>query len=83
MYVKMRTAQTDEKRVGYMYITPRTLLGIIRLSQALARINFRNEVDMLDINESIRLIEASRSSIIEEGNTDNDPLKGNIAIEFL
>ena len=38
-----------------MYVTPRTLLAIIRLSQALAKLNFRNEVSMSDVDESLKL----------------------------
>ena len=46
-----------------MYITPRTLLGIIRLSQALAKLNFREEVTQTDIDESLRLMDFSFRSL--------------------
>jgi len=49
-----------------MYITPRTLLGIIRIAQAMARIGFREFVCKEDIDEALRLMEKCRSSIIEE-----------------
>ena len=42
-----------------MYVTPRTLLAIIRLSQALAKLNFRNEVSMSDVDESLKLMDFS------------------------
>lgn len=42
-----------------MYVTPRTLLGIIRLSQANAKLNFRNEVTMNDVDESLKLMDFS------------------------
>ena len=48
---------------SYMYITPRTLLGIIRLSQALAKLNFRNEVTQKDVDESLRLMDYSFQSL--------------------
>ena len=51
-----------------MYITPRTLLGIIRLSQALAKLNFREEVTQNDVDESLRLMDFSfRSLRMNEG----------------
>ena len=48
---------------SYMYITPRTLLGIIRLSQALAKLNFREEVTQKDVDESLRLMDFSFQSL--------------------
>ena len=48
---------------SYMYITPRTLLGIIRLSQALAKPNFRDEVSQKDVDESLRLMDFSFQSL--------------------
>ena len=44
---------------SYMYVTPRTLLGIIRISQAYAKLNFRNEVTMNDVDESLKLMDYS------------------------
>lgn len=44
-------------------MTPRTLLGIIRLSQSLAKLNFRSEVTMSDIDESLRLMDFSFRSL--------------------
>ena len=53
---------------SYMYITPRTLLGIIRLSQALAKINFRDQVVQGDVDESLRLMDFSfRTLRMSEG----------------
>ena len=46
-----------------MYVTPRTLLAIIRLSQALAKLNFRNEVTMSDVDESLKLMGFSYRSL--------------------
>ena len=46
-----------------MYISPRTLLGIIRLSQAFAKINFRGEVNMNDVDESLKLMDFSIRSL--------------------
>ena len=46
-----------------MYVTPRTLLGIIRLSQSLAKLNFRHEVTMNDVDESLKLMDYSFRSL--------------------
>ena len=46
-----------------MYVTPRTLLGIIRLSQAMAKLNFRDEVTMNDVDESLKLMDFSFRSL--------------------
>ena len=48
---------------SYMYVTPRTLLGIIRLSQAMAKLNFRNVVTMNDVDESLKLMDFSFRSL--------------------
>eukprot|EP00930_Biecheleria_cincta_P071286 TRINITY_DN587_c0_g2_i2.p1 TRINITY_DN587_c0_g2~~TRINITY_DN587_c0_g2_i2.p1 ORF type:complete len:794 (-),score=171.86 TRINITY_DN587_c0_g2_i2:198-2579(-) len=63
-YVSMRD---DEKREGIeskkSYTTPRTLLAIMRLSQACARARFSNRVERQDFDEAMRLIKASKESI--------------------
>jgi len=46
-----------------MYVTPRTLLAIIRLSQAMAKLSFRNEVRQSDVDEAIRLMDFSIRSL--------------------
>jgi DNA replication licensing factor MCM7 len=46
-----------------MYVTPRTLLGIIRLAQALAKLAFRNEVVQADVDEALKLMDFSIRSL--------------------
>ena len=48
---------------SYMYVTPRTLLGIIRLAQALAKLAFRNEVVQADVDEALKLMDFSIRSL--------------------
>lgn len=55
-----------------MYVTPRTLLGIIRLSQAFAKLNFRNEVTMNDIDESLKLMDFSIRSLRRQTGKENE-----------
>lgn len=65
----MRKLQRDSNNDKYSYVTPRTLLAIIRLAQALARLRLADEVAQIDVDEAIRLIEASKSSIEEDETT--------------
>lgn len=69
-YVQLRA---DEERITLNkqkeYTTPRTLLSILRLSQALARISFRNRVKESDVEEAIRLITQSKLSLDEDSST--------------
>merc|ERR1712241_970240 len=63
-YVSMRD---DEKRSDVdsrkSYTTPRTLLAILRLSQAHARARFSEKVEQQDFDEAMRLLKASKESV--------------------
>jgi DNA replication licensing factor MCM7 len=63
-YVSMRD---DEKRSEVdsrkSYTTPRTLLALLRLSQAHARTRFSNRVELQDFEEAMRLMKASKESV--------------------
>ena len=67
-YVRMRDQQQRAEKKGkqFTHTTPRTLLGVVRLAQALARLRFSNVVSQDDVNEALRLVEASKESL----NTD-------------
>ena len=65
-YVNERRKQYDITKEGYQYITPRTLLAILRLSQAVAKLRFGDEVEQKDVDEALRLIEVSRNSIFDD-----------------
>merc|ERR1711920_755841 len=63
-YVSIR----DEEQKGELdhrksYTTPRTLLAILRLSQAHARARFSNKVERQDFEEAMRLMQASKESV--------------------
>eukprot|EP00485_Elphidium_margaritaceum_P009844 CAMPEP_0202685544 /NCGR_PEP_ID=MMETSP1385-20130828/1337_1 /ASSEMBLY_ACC=CAM_ASM_000861 /TAXON_ID=933848 /ORGANISM="Elphidium margaritaceum" /LENGTH=722 /DNA_ID=CAMNT_0049339921 /DNA_START=95 /DNA_END=2260 /DNA_ORIENTATION=+ len=67
-YVSMRKQSLDQngqydsrKIVG----TPRALLSILRLSQALARIRFSNQVAQTDVHEAMRLIKMAKHSTLQ------------------
>lgn len=67
-YVRLRESQRRAEKRGkqFAHTTPRTLLGVVRLAQALARLRFSNTVVQEDVDEALRLIEASKDSL----NTD-------------
>ncbi|KAF3016185.1 Mcm2-7 hexameric complex component [Neopestalotiopsis sp. 37M] len=64
-YVRLRKAQkaAESKGQNFAHTTPRTLLGVVRLAQALARLRFADSVDQDDVDEALRLIEASKESL--------------------
>jgi len=48
------------------FCTARMLLSILRLSQGLARLSFRNQVERDDVEEAMRLLSASRDSHLDD-----------------
>lgn len=67
-YVRLRQQQKRDEmnRKQFAYTSPRTLLGILRLSQALARLRFADEVITDDVDEALRLVEVSKASLYED-----------------
>ena len=63
-YVHMRN-RADET-ADFQYTCARTLLSVVRLSTALARLRFADQVENFDVDEALRLIEVSKSSLIDE-----------------
>ena len=61
-YVKIRQLEASAPD-QYSYTTARTLLSILRLSQSLARLAMRNVVTQDDVDEAIRLLDVSQSSL--------------------
>ena len=67
-YVQLRRIEHEKRRNKenlFTYTTPRCLLGVFRLAQALARIKLNDTVAIEDINEALRLMEVSKSSLLE------------------
>ena len=63
-YVEKRKFQREgSKDASYMYVTPRTLLAIIRLAQSMAKLNFRNVVKQTDVDEALHLMDFSIRSL--------------------
>jgi DNA replication licensing factor MCM7 len=64
-YIEMRKEARNNKQIG-TFTSPRTLLAILRLSTALARLRLADVVEQGDVNEAIRLIEMSKDSLNKE-----------------
>ena len=73
-YVRMRQQQKRDEggKKQFTHTSPRTLLGILRLSQALARLRFSAQVVTDDVDEALRLIEVSKASLYNESRTGGD-----------
>jgi len=67
-YVRMRQQQKRDEgtKKTFTHTSTRTLLGVLRLSQALARLRFANEVITDDVDEALRLVEVSKASLYED-----------------
>lgn len=65
-YVKLRhqTKDDEERGMAYTYTSARTLLGVLRMSQALARLRFSAQVEIGDVDEALRLLDVSKSSLV-------------------
>ncbi|KIW26387.1 uncharacterized protein PV07_09486 [Cladophialophora immunda] len=73
-YVRMRQQQKRDEgsKKQFTHTSPRTLLGVLRLSQALARLRFSNEVVNEDVDEALRLIEVSKASLYHDQRAHGD-----------
>ncbi|KAK3747492.1 hypothetical protein QZH41_011365, partial [Actinostola sp. cb2023] len=66
-YVEMRKdARTSHDTT---FTSPRTLLAVLRLSTALARLRLADVVEREDVNEAMRLIEMSKASLNDDEGT--------------
>ncbi|KAI7973427.1 hypothetical protein EIK77_008336 [Talaromyces pinophilus] len=73
-YVRMRRQQKKDEanKRQFSHVTPRTLLGVVRLSQALARLRFSDTVVTDDVDEALRLVEVSKASLDNEQRGEGD-----------
>ncbi|CAI2386669.1 unnamed protein product [Moneuplotes crassus] len=67
---KQKISSRDNYKNSNNYITPRTLLGIIRISQAVAKIRQSTTVSQDDVEEALRLMESARESVDKEKDKD-------------
>lgn len=69
-YIEMRREARNNKHLA-TFTSPRTLLAILRLSTALAKLRLADQVEQADIDEAIRLIEMSKYSLSAEGYSEH------------
>lgn len=67
---KLSTRNGDTYQKSNHYITPRTLLGIIRISQGLAKLRESKTISQDDVEEALRILESARHSVDKETNDD-------------
>jgi DNA replication licensing factor MCM7 len=67
-YVRLRKVSQDEEqqKKSHTYTSPRTLLGVLRLAQALARMRFSPEVAHPDVDEALRLMDVSKKTLDDD-----------------
>lgn len=72
-YVRLRQVQKiqEDQKKTHTYTSARTLLGVLRLAQALARLRFADEVDESDINEALRLMAKSKESLQDDADDED------------
>jgi DNA replication licensing factor MCM7 len=71
-YVRLRKLSKDESNKTSTYTSARTLLGVLRLAQALARLRLADTVLHADVDEALRLMECSKDSLKDEDEDAQD-----------
>ncbi|KAF9320739.1 Mcm2-7 hexameric complex component [Podila horticola] len=73
-YVQSRQNGKAERENGqeFTYVSARTLLGVLRLAQALARLRFSDVVTVEDVNEALRLVDVSKASLYDHQESGQD-----------
>lgn len=69
-YIRLRQDSKREmdSKFSFGQATPRTLLGIVRLAQALAKLRLMDVVEKEDVEEALRLIKVSKESLYQDNN---------------
>ncbi|KPI45949.1 DNA replication licensing factor mcm7 [Cyphellophora attinorum] len=75
-YVRLRQQQKHAEssanpKKQFTHVSLRTLLGLMRLSQALARLRFASEVVNEDVDEALRLVDVSKASLYADQRNKN------------
>jgi DNA replication licensing factor MCM7 len=76
-YVRLRKQAKSDEHQNNTYTSARTLLAVLRLSQALSRLRMVDLVEIADVDEALRLMQASKESLIDDeekaGEADQSP----------
>lgn len=83
-YVTLRKESKDEEaqKKSHTYTSARTLLGVLRLAQALARLRFSPVVTQEDVGEALRLMEVSKKSLAEDDEESHDHDRSDVSKVF-
>ncbi|KAI0333619.1 MCM-domain-containing protein [Cubamyces sp. BRFM 1775] len=83
-YVRLRKVSKDDEaqKKSHTYTSARTLLGVLRLAQALARLRFSNEVAHADVDEALRLMEVSKRSLADDEDEAHDHDRSDVSKIF-
>lgn len=83
-YVRLRKVSKDEaeQNKSHTYTSARTLLGVLRLAQALARLRWADVVEHSDVDEALRLMECSKESLQDEDDKEHELDKSPISQIF-
>ncbi|KAI0664752.1 MCM-domain-containing protein [Cubamyces menziesii] len=83
-YVRLRKVSKDDEaqKKSHTYTSARTLLGVLRLAQALARLRFSNEVAHADVDEALRLMEVSKRSLDDDEDEAHDHDRSDVSKIF-
>ena len=79
-YAELRQEEAEVGDQAHSYTTARTLLSILRLAEALARLRFAPQVAQSDVDEALRLMKMSKASLLDEtaksrkGGPGGDPI---------
>ena len=83
-YVRLRKVAKDAEaeNKSHSYTSARTLLGVLRLAQALARLRWADVVERSDVDEALRLMECSKESLVDEEDREVEPDKSAVSRIF-
>ncbi|KAG9318608.1 minichromosome maintenance protein mcm7p [Chiua virens] len=83
-YVRLRKVSKDEaaQKKSHTYTSARTLLGVLRLAQALARLRFADTVEHGDVDEALRLMECSKETLEDDEDKEYEPDRSVISQVF-
>lgn len=83
-YVRLRkiSKEEEEQNKSHTYTSARTLLGVLRLAQALARLRFSDTVAHADVDEALRLMDVSKESLQEDADKEYEADKSAVSQIF-
>ncbi|CCL99994.1 uncharacterized protein FIBRA_02019 [Fibroporia radiculosa] len=83
-YVRLRKLSKDdeEQKKSHTYTSARTLLGVLRLAQALCRLRFSEVVEREDVDEALRLMEVSKESLQDDDEEERDQDRSKVSLIY-